>query len=96
MEKTACHVEKCLEEAHRIRTAVDKICHVQDQAILYSMGLQGDASLTDKIDESTSNESSDSECTASLIADNTVILPPSVSLIPLRNIYRMETIIGLK
>ena len=88
MEKRACHKEKCLEEAHRIRTAVDKICHVQDQAILYSMGLQGDTSLTDKIDESTSNESSDSECTASLIADNTVILPPSVSFDSLEKVLQ--------
>ena len=79
MEKRASHVEESLEEAHRIRTAVDKFCHFQDQAILQSMNLQDDTSLTDKSDESTSDESSDLECTTSLKASNPINLPPSVS-----------------
>jgi len=70
-EKRVGHVEEWFKDAHRIRTAIDKLCYVQDQAILYSMGLQGDTSLTDKI---ASDKSSYSECTSSLKANNTVIL----------------------
>ena len=77
MEKRASHVEECLEETHRIRTAVDKLCHVQDPAILQSMNLQDDTSLTDKSDESTSDESSDLECTTSLKASNQPNKPTS-------------------
>ena len=49
MKKRVGHVEECLEEAYRMRTAVDKICHVQDQAILCSMGLQSIVRLLMKL-----------------------------------------------
>ena len=81
MERRATQVEECLDEAHRIRAAIDKLCQVQDRSILQSMDIQDDASF----DESTSDECSDLECTTE---SNPINLPPSVSCESLEEVLK--------
>ena len=61
MDKRVDRVEQCLEEVYRIRTAIEKLCNVKDEAILISMGLKDDELYVFESDGSESDESTDHE-----------------------------------
>ena len=56
MHERAKRVEECLEEAHSIREAIDKLSQVQDRALVVAMGLRDSESSESEADTETDSE----------------------------------------
>ena len=80
MSKRANHVEQCIEEVRAIRESVERVCHLQEQSVLASMGI----ALEDWSSDGMSDDSGASLSSESDAAEEEyvcMVLPDDVQLL---------------